>query len=563
MITNTGKSIIIKYLLGQASTYASYIAVGCGPKPLEQLTFSVINRAFDTSTNVVTLTLDSTHNFVVGDYVTISSVDSFFDGVYQLIAGASSTTIKYTKVSSRSSISALGSNLDPATDPVGKASHNYSNKKSLDYEMFRIPITSRGYVQENGVSKVVLTASIPSADRYEITELGLYPAATNPSAQLSDSRLVYNFVDGEGWEYHNDTTSSEIPVVANKLDLQLPGIIYTGDGAGGTYPTEIYSTTNEATCFIADSSNSTLGTDIRISRYERSRNLGPSIFLRGNSSELISQVAITGVTYTSTTATYTTAKKHGLLSGDKVTVSGLAPAGYNGVFVVTSSPSDTTFVVGNTTNATVTDSSGLAVLPRFSEVYTGSTALGTHIHNVSNVGLSYLDKSSPTDELRFAFSVVNVDAGNTGSDGSDIDKVRIAIKFADSHNSETGIGNFSEMDIEYSASTTSFVNNRYFVAAKQLQELNRYGDFSWTEANVVLVHASVLDSSGNVIPDYYIAFDGIRLENMSSVNPLYGLTGYSVIQNKTQGVLSSYAQPILKLPNTSNFIEFRYSMDVI
>ena len=34
MITNTGKSIIGKYLLGQAPAYASYIAIGCGAQPL-------------------------------------------------------------------------------------------------------------------------------------------------------------------------------------------------------------------------------------------------------------------------------------------------------------------------------------------------------------------------------------------------------------------------------------------------------------------------------------------------------------------------------------------------
>jgi hypothetical protein len=37
MITNTGKNIIAKYLLGQAPAFASYIAVGCGPKPLSDL----------------------------------------------------------------------------------------------------------------------------------------------------------------------------------------------------------------------------------------------------------------------------------------------------------------------------------------------------------------------------------------------------------------------------------------------------------------------------------------------------------------------------------------------
>ena len=35
MITNTGKTIIGKYMLGQAPAYASFLAVGCGPTPLE------------------------------------------------------------------------------------------------------------------------------------------------------------------------------------------------------------------------------------------------------------------------------------------------------------------------------------------------------------------------------------------------------------------------------------------------------------------------------------------------------------------------------------------------
>ena len=59
----------------------------------------------------------------------------------------------------------------------------------------------------------------------------------------------------------------------------------------------------------------------------------------------------------------------------------------------------------------------------------------------------------------------------------------------------------------------------------------------------------------NPSDDFYIALDAVRLENKSSGNPLYGLTGYSVIKNVD-------AYPITKLPNTSNYIEFRFAMDV-
>jgi len=34
MITNTGKDILSRYLVGHTSSYASHIAVGCGPQPL-------------------------------------------------------------------------------------------------------------------------------------------------------------------------------------------------------------------------------------------------------------------------------------------------------------------------------------------------------------------------------------------------------------------------------------------------------------------------------------------------------------------------------------------------
>ena len=55
--------------------------------------------------------------------------------------------------------------------------------------------------------------------------------------------------------------------------------------------------------------------------------------------------------------------------------------------------------------------------------------------------------------------------------------------------------------------------------------------------------------------DYYIALDALRLENVATVNPLYGLTGYSVIKNDN-------ATAIIKSPNTNNYVEFRFSIGV-
>ena len=79
MITNTGKTIISKYMLGQTPAYASYMAIGCGKKPLL------------------------------------------------------------------------------SADPYG----DYSTQENLDFEMFRVPISSRGFVNEGGINKIVLTAELP------------------------------------------------------------------------------------------------------------------------------------------------------------------------------------------------------------------------------------------------------------------------------------------------------------------------------------------------------------------------------------------------------------------
>jgi len=64
--------------------------------------------------------------------------------------------------------------------------------------------------------------------------------------------------------------------------------------------------------------------------------------------------------------TYTTTTAHTLIVGDTVTISGLAPVGYNGTFTITAvtTTSPYTFTVVNATTTTVTDADGSAVATR-------------------------------------------------------------------------------------------------------------------------------------------------------------------------------------------------------
>lgn len=93
------------------------------------------------------------------------------------------------------------------------------------------------------------------------------------------------------------------------------------------------------------------------------------------------------------------------------------------------------------------------------------------------------------------------------------------------------------------------------VSAK-LGDLKKSSNFSWSAVNIVKVYASVF-KQGSTEPtdDFYVALDGVRLENVTSQNPLYGLTGYTVVQNET-------GSPIIKQQNASNIVEFRFGMDV-
>jgi hypothetical protein len=382
MITDTGKSIIGKYLLGQAPAYASYIAVGCGAQPLD------------------------------------------------------------------------------TADPYG----NYSTKDNLDFEMFRVPISSRGFVNDAGTEKIVLTAELPTEERYEISEIGLYSAGSNPSAGAYDSKTVFAFTQGENWQYHTASAATSIPTITSPLD----------DPADDN----VIATTDQV--FQTNADNAIFYKTPRPERYERCRFLNNIILIRGDDADL-----------------------------------------------------------------TIDSSTGSA------EGHFVIEAGSNHIH-LTGADVNFT-RNSPIDELRFAFSIVSKDGDSTLVP----DTVRILIDFA-STDSETP-DEFARFEAELengsgTGGTYDFSTNRYFVITKQLQELYQTQGFTWNAVTVVKIYASVLVSD---VPseDYYVALDALRLENIATTNPLYGLTGYSVVK-------TADAETIIKSPNTSNYIEFRFSVGV-
>jgi hypothetical protein len=175
-----------------------------------------------------------------------------------------------------------------------------------------------------------------------------------------------------------------------------------------------------------------------------------------------------------------------------------------------------------------------------------------HIH-LTNPDVDFT-RNSPTDELRLAFSIINKD----GDSASAPDLVRILVDFASTD--DPSADNFArfEIELENSGGTGggeyNLDDNRYYVVSTQLQDLYITPNFTWNAVTVAKIYVCAMVD--NVPSDqYYVALDALRLENVSTVNPIYGMTGYTVVKNTD-------ATTIIKASNTSNYIEFRFSIGV-
>lgn len=395
MITNEGKGILAKYLVGQAPAFASFIAIGCGAKPVS-----------------------SSHIF--------SSIE-----------------------------------LD-----------EMKNKRSLDFEMFRVPVTSRGYVTENGVDKIVFTGELPTLERYEITEVGLWSAGSNPSANFNDSRPIFLFNENEAWQNVN-TPGSVLNLTPYSQVLDLDGVLI---------PTE--------KAFLTNSDNPTFKDPNRSDRYEGSRFLNSLVVLRGDLSKI------------------------------------------------------------------VTD-------PESGRLKIDSTSPG-HLR-LSAATLDF-DKSSPKDEFRLAFSVINKDSNRTNIDPYD---VKIIVEFADKdvmNDNEKQYARFetiisSEDEDGNPNPDVDFANQRYFVSVAKFEDLDRSPGFTWKIADIVKIYVTIQEKDPNtevvsISDKYCVCLDALRLENTTNLNPIYGLTAYSVIKTID-------SMPVVKISNSSNHIEFRFGLGVL
>lgn len=171
---------------------------------------------------------------------------------------------------------------------------------SLEFEVARVPILSKGLLKENGQEKIVFKAELPIEQRYQITELAVYPAAVNAVAGNFDSRIISTFSNSEPWAYSNnlDNSGSVSYIGPLIIDAATPGDIETlNEISPGTFYT--------LEDFVFINSNSPIFEySERINRGEPPRYLNKSLLVSGSTSVVSGASASSSLINTSSSASY-------------------------------------------------------------------------------------------------------------------------------------------------------------------------------------------------------------------------------------------------------------------
>jgi len=151
---------------------------------------------------------------------------------------------------------------------------------SLGFEVARVPVLSKGLLKEDGVEKIVFKAELPIEQRFQITEIGLYPAENNIVAGNFDSRIISTFSNSEPWSYSNNVNDSGVvPYIGPlRIDEVVPGDIETFIELPGNF-----TYTLEDFVFI-NSNSSIFEYSDRINRGEQPRYLDKSMLVSGSTS---------------------------------------------------------------------------------------------------------------------------------------------------------------------------------------------------------------------------------------------------------------------------------------
>lgn len=536
MITNAGKEIISKYMLGQVSGFATHLSLGCGAMPLksneemqsldvllakESLDFEMVrvpitSKGFvDNSKQfsiagqqvvggVVTLTTNFANDVVVGETVVVIGSDQQLDGTHT-VTGANSATSSFSYITPAPNAEFFG-----GTVKVSRTS-------------------------------LSLTAEVPADNRYEITEIGIWSAENNSMAGTYDSHNVFNFTNT--WQEHSTAISSP-PTISNF-------------GSG----TDINQGVVSQKVFYASTGSEIFQNTIRKNRKEGPRFLNTTLMVRGDTcqiSGLAGQWTPTGVLPGETPT-------HVHLNNVNFDISRNSPSDkLNFAFSLVDKDA-----VGNNNPDYVKVSVEFFVSEM--EASSGYARLELYFDGNEFEANRYKNVSIPISQSTNSASSINSTISAVSGNGS-----LLTFTTYQSHRYEIGnevTTSGAGLPLEYRVTSSPIVQkttNSFTVespatgSATSLSNSNAESfsnyrfittpDFSSQNVRVCRIFASVV-SGGIPSNSHYLAFDGMRIENLTTQNPIYKMTGYSVVKNPN-------GYPIVKAQNTNSFVEFRFNLGV-
>jgi hypothetical protein len=396
----------------------------------------------------------------------------------------------------------------------------------LDFEMFRVPIASRGYINDDGVNKIILAAELPTEERYEISEVGIFSAGANVDAGSYDSKTITAFADTENWQFVDGLTVTNPTLITTSLI----------DGSN------IITSTSDA--IQTNANNAAFLNTARASRYERCRYFNNILMLRGNTSEI-----------TSGGASYSIGNNPKILQLGGQTVdlsrnstSDLLKVAYTLVSVDGNSSAvpDYARVIVDFANS---DGSQYARLIADAENSVIDFSTNRYCNITKRLDELVYYTSNPVNPFSWNnVSIIKVYASAIKElviNNKEATALYVTLTTASAHNLVAG-------DTVVVDGVDGRCDGTFEVYDTPTPTTFRYYYPGGVLASAPVSPTVTIDAA---LSTFFIALDAIRLDNVSTVNPLYGLTGYSIIQNDN-------AETIVKSPNTTNYVEFRFILDV-
>lgn len=407
----------------------------------------------------------------------------------------------------------------------------FKAKQTLEFEMFRVPIIARGFIKENGVEKIVIKAEMPTDQRYQITEVGFFSDASNSLAGTYDSKGLYTFTPTEAWVLvgSSASASSTVPFIASDSDLST--------GSNNITATNI--------AFFVDSNSSIMNSTARKGRKEVPRYYNRTLLVKGDSSYINSNLEVSASNYAVQNSTIAFNFSQNLPDDEIRIAVGLVP---NDNSPAVATPDAIRLVVDLVNN-----------IPSIGDT-NSPKARAKMGYNPSTEKYHVFKKKISEFEQEDGFSWANVNlvriyASAVTERTNSITHITLNSGSATVTLSGTnGLSTGMTFDVENIGSPYTYFNGSSFIVTSVSGNIISFTHTNTTQtANADIGSGNVVYEGGSL--NHKVMIDGMRLENLSTENPLYALVGYDVLREDN-------GYPVLKSENSTNYIEYRFGIGV-